>query len=381
MALAATVPDAIHLEVGEPSFNTPEVIIRTAFQDALDGHTKYTPNAGTTSLRQAIADRYASSRKRPTTVQNVFVATGAVGALASAILVVAEDGDEVLIPDPGWPNYLSLVQLAGARAVPYTLRPEAGYTPAISELERLFSKKTKAIVINSPANPTGAVFDAGRIRAIVELAGQHEAFVISDEVYEDLVFDGSHVSAGSFDADGGTIVISGCSKSYAMTGWRLGWAIADADLVELMAAIQEPLTSCPSSISQRAAEAALRGSQDIVATMRDAYRERRDLVCGLLDWTGLLAARPHGAFYAMVDLRDLGMPSSELARRLLEEERVATAPGSTFGPSAEGMVRISLAASAESLAEGCRRIIRFHAKHLSAAPALGGSARRTRGDA
>ena len=200
------------------------------------------------------------------------------------------------------------------------------------------------------------------MRAVVELARKHDLWLISDEIYEDLIFAGQHVPAARFDAER-VITVSGVSKSYAMTGWRIGWAITNPELVALCGKIQEALVSCPPAVSQAAAEAALRGPQDAVEEMRAAYQRRRDLVREILEPVGLLPTIPEGAFYAMVDLRGADIPSRDLSRMLLEEERVAAAPGSTFGDVAEGMVRISLATADDDLAEGCRRIVRFAERH------------------
>jgi aspartate/methionine/tyrosine aminotransferase len=255
-----------------------------------------------------------------------------------------------------------MIELARTTPVRYPLRPEHGYLPDLAELEALITPHTKAIVINNPSNPTGAVFPAETVRALVELARRHDLWLISDEVYEDLVFEGEHVPAARFDAER-VITVSGASKSYAMTGWRIGWAITQPELVALCGKIQEALVSCPSAVSQAAAEAAVRGPQDAVAEMRQAYQRRRDLVREILEPVGLLPTIPAGAFYALVDLRGAGIPSRDLSRMLLEEERVAAAPGATFGDEAEGMLRISLATADDDLTEGCRRIVRFAERH------------------
>ena len=368
MALAELVPDVIHLEVGEPSFTTPEHIIRAAFADALAGWTRYTPTAGLPTLRQAVAERHTPLLGRAVDAAEVVISVGAVGALAAGIFALCETGDEVLIPDPGWPNYRSMVQLADAVPRPYRLSPEAGYVPSAADVEHVFTDRTKAIIISNPSNPTGSVLPGLTIKAMVELAVERGVYVIADEVYGDLVYDGEYVPAGRFDEQS-VITVAGCSKTYAMTGWRIGWAIAARPIASLMTKLQEPLVSCPPSVSQRAAEAALRGPQDAVSTMRETYRRRRDLACAILEPAGLLAARPGGAFYAMVDLRQLGMSSGSLARLLLEEEHVATAPGDTFGASCDGMLRISVASPDEAVQEGCQRIVRFAARHATGAAA------------
>jgi aspartate aminotransferase/aminotransferase len=284
---------------------------------------------------------------------------------------LVEEGVVVLIPDPGWPNYASIVALSRAHIVRYPLRPENGYIPDVGDVAARLTSRTKLLLLNNPGNPTGAVFPAETVEALVELGKRHELRIMSDEVYEALIFDGVHVPATRFDADGRVIAVSGCSKTYAMTGWRLGWAIADPALVAIAGKVQEALVSCPTAVSQRAAEAALLGSQVCVEEMRAAYHRRRDLVREVLEPAGLLSSVPRGAFYALVDLRVTGLDSRAAMRLLLEEERVATAPGATFGEVAEGMVRISLATAEDDLGEGCRRIRGFAERHAGALTSAG----------
>ena len=368
MDRAATMDGVIHLEVGEPSFNTPAHVIDAALADAHDGFTKYTPNAGLPGVRRTVAEHYAAAWDLPVEPERVLITAGAVNAVAVAVAAIAGEGDEVLIPDPGWPNYAGLIALARARPVRYPLRAERGYVPDPADVAACLTPRSKIVILNNPSNPTGAVCPRETVEALVRLAAEHDLYVVSDEVYEALVFEGEHVPAARFD-DGRVVTVSGCSKTYAMTGWRLGWAIADPALVALCGKVQEALVSCAPAVSQRAAEAALRGPQDCVAEMRAAYRRRRDLVRAELEPVGLLPTVPRGAFYALVDLRRTGLPSRDLSRALLEEERVATAPGATFGEVAEGMVRISLATADDDLAEGCRRIRRFAERHAAVSPA------------
>jgi aspartate aminotransferase/aminotransferase len=362
MELARQMDDVIVLVVGEPSFNTPAHIIDAAARAAHAGTTKYTPNAGLPGIRSAVAERYSQRWGRPVTPAEVLVTAGAVNALAAIVAAIAEEGDEILIPDPGWPNYVAMIELARVAPVRYPLPPENGYLPDLAELEARITPRAKAIIINNPSNPTGAVFPEESVRALVALARKHDLWLIADEIYEDLIFEGVHVPAAQFDPER-VITVSGASKSYAMTGWRIGWAIMPPDLVTLCGKIQEALVSCPPSVSQAAAETAVRGPQDAVEEMRLAYQRRRDLVREMLEPAGLLPTIPRGAFYALVDLRGAGIPSRDLSRMLLEEERVAAAPGSTFGDVAEGMVRISLATADDDLAEGCRRIASFAKRH------------------
>ncbi|HEY8598324.1 MAG TPA: aminotransferase class I/II-fold pyridoxal phosphate-dependent enzyme, partial [Thermomicrobiales bacterium] len=309
------------------------------------------------------AERYTALWDRPVTPAQVLVTAGGINALAATALALIEAGDEVLLPDPGWPNYMSVVALAHGRAIPYPLRPERGYLPDPAEVAALITPRTKLLLLNTPSNPTGAVFPAATVAELVHLATVHDLWVLSDEIYEALVFDGTHIPAARYDDDGRVITVSGCSKTYAMTGWRLGYAIAPPDLIGALAAVQEALVSCAAAPSQRAAEAALRGPQGCVTEMRAAYARRRDLVRAVLGPAGLLPTVPQGAFYALVDLRGLGLTGDALARALLDEELVAVAPGETFGAGAAGMVRISLAAADDELAEGCRRLLAFAARH------------------
>ncbi|MEA2585963.1 MAG: aspartate aminotransferase [Thermomicrobiales bacterium] len=369
MELAAKLDGVIHLEVGEPSFNTPAHIVEAALAAAKAGSTKYTPNAGIASVRQTVAERYAAAWGRPLAPEQVLVTAGAVNAIMTTLAAIVDDGDEVLVPDPGWPNYTSIITFARAVPVAYPCRAEDGYLPDLEALAARITPRTKALILTNPSNPTGVVFPAATVEAIVRLAAEHDLYVIADEVYEALVFDGEHVPAVRFDDAERVIAVSGCSKTYAMTGWRLGWAITTPEIVGLAGKLMETIVSCAPSVSQRAGEAAIRGPQECVEEMRRAYQRRRDIVAETLEPVGLLPVVPTGAFYALVDLRGTGLSSRELSRRLIEEERVAAAPGDTFGAEAEGMVRISLASSDEDVAEGCRRIVAFATRH-GAVPVL-----------
>jgi len=363
MEIASQMENVIHLEVGEPSFTTPSHIIDAAASDAHKGFTKYTSNFGIMSLRQAIADKYTAFWGRQVNPDQILVTAGGINAIGSTINAMVQDGDEILIPDPGWPNYVGVAMLARAVPVRYPLRPENGYLPEPDELARLVTARTKIIIICNPSNPTGAVFPAESVKAVVDFARRHDLYVISDEIYESLVFEGVHVPAGQFDVDGRVVTVSGFSKTYAMTGWRLGYAIATPELIRAAGKLMELLVSCASSVSQRAGQAAITGPQDCVDEMRAAYKRRRDIAQSVLEPAGLLPTVPHGAFYAMADLRATGLTSQQLSRALLQEERVATAPGDTFGPVSEGMVRLSLASSDADVTAGTEAIVRFAERH------------------
>ncbi len=359
MELAARVPDCIHLEVGEPDFPTPAHIVEAAHAAAREGFTKYTSNAGLPSLREAIAAKVRRENGFPCTPDQVVVTPGAVAALALAVLTVAGRDDEILIPDPGWPNYQAMAALAGARAVRFRLHAERGFQPDLGEIEALVTPRTKAVLVNSPGNPTGGVFTREVSEGLVRLAARRDLYVITDEVYEAFVFEGEHVPLGRLDAEGRVLSIFGFSKTYAMTGWRLGYLVATPDLAARAASLLEPFASCASSISQKAGEAALLGPQACVRQFRDAYRARRDLVRDALTGTNLLAAVPRGAFYALLNVGAPGPTAMDFAKALLEREHVAVTPCESFGPSGAGQVRISFATADHLLKEGLRRVAAF----------------------
>jgi aspartate/methionine/tyrosine aminotransferase len=354
----------IHLEVGEPSFITPAHIIEAAFEKSSAGSTRYTQSGGILPLRTAIAERYSAKWDKPVTPNMVMASHGGVNAINSTVFALIDRGDEVLVPDPGWPNYRSILNLAGGVPVAYPMTVENSYLPHPEQIEALITPRTKMIITCNPGNPTGAVWPAETVSAIVELARKHDLYVLADEIYEELVFEGEHFPAASFDDDRRVVSVSGFSKTYAMTGWRLGWAIADEELIKSITKMMEPLISCPSSVSQEAGVAALTGTQQPVAVMRDAYRNRREIAAEVLEPAGLLPVRPNGAFYAIVDLRDCRIPSRELAIQILKEKRVASAPGDTFGKVlADGFVRISLASPDDDVREGCERLVAFRYAH------------------
>lgn len=360
MEAAWQVPDAIHLEVGEPDFATPDHAIEAAARAARDGWTKYTSGAGVPRLRAAVAAKLQRVNGLDVEPGQVVVTAGCVTAVATALLALCDPGDEVLIPDPAWPNYRLWLGIQGSVAVPYRLDPARSFLPDPAEIEPLVGPRTKCLVLNTPANPTGAVFPAGLCRDLVELARRHDLWVLSDEIYEHIVFDGRHTSPARFDGDGRVLTISGMSKGYAMTGWRIGYvAVPDPGLADIIARLQEPLTSCPVGVSQAASIAALEGPQDIVGEMCAAYRRRRDLALDLLRRRGRYRYTPQGAFYVMVDIADSGYDSRRFALALLERRHVAVAPGSAFGDCGEGMVRISLASDEALLLTGIERICDF----------------------
>ena len=357
MDLAAQDPDVLHLEVGEPNFPTPPHVIEAAARAATDGFTKYTANRGLPAVRETLAAKIATRNGFEVGIDQLVVTTGAVNALFQSLMVVCDPGDVVLLPDPAWPNYEMMAAIIDAPVHRYPLLPGTGFLPDLDALDRICraAPQAKAIVVNSPGNPTGGVFPRSTWEGLVEVCDRHDIYVVSDECYEDIIFEGEHISPGSLDHSGRMISVFSVSKSYAMTGWRIGYVAASPELAALVSKLQEALTSCATAVAQKAAQAAIGGDQACVAEMRDAYRLRRNTAADLLSEQGLLIARPHGAFYMMADTSSTGLDGYEFCRKLIVEWGVAVAPGETFGPSGTGKVRISLATAPADLEEGVRR--------------------------
>jgi aspartate/methionine/tyrosine aminotransferase len=355
---ANLVPDAIRLEIGEPSFRTPRFIVDAALDAAAGGFTGYTANGGFPALREALAAKIARVDGYAVDPECVVATPGAMNALFSIYLAVLEPGDEVLLPTPGFPNMDEMVRLLGGEPVFYRLDAADGYLPSREVLEPLVTPRTKAIFANTPGNPTGAVFPADVVRGIAELAAERGIWLIADEVYDELVLDDelSHVSAAALVPGAPVVSVYSFSKVYAMTGWRLGYCAAPPELAAVLCKLQEPLVSCPSAVSQKAAEAALRGPHDEIDAMRAAYRARRDRAVEVAASLGLDAFRTQGTFYMLVRVAGSGLSAREFTFRLLDDYRVAVAPGEVFGPGGAGLVRISLAREPDELAEGLSRI-------------------------
>lgn len=348
----------IGLHVGEPSFETPEHVREAARTAIAAGHTRYGPNAGIPALRQAIATKLADRNGIVATPEQVVVSAGGMEGIYLALTATAGAGDEVLIPDPGWPNFAMAVGLLQATPVRYRLRPERGFLPDVEELARLVTPRTRAIVVNSPSNPIGSVLDADLARALCRFADEHDLWLISDECYDEIWFDAPTVSPACFDEQGRVLSCFSCSKTYAMTGMRVGYVAVPSTIRETAAKLQEPLIACANVPAQYAAVAALEGPQDGVAEARRVYRERRDLATALLDEAGVGYLRPSGAFYLWMDVSSRsGGDVRRWAFDLLERDGVALAPGVTFGPAGEGWARISLATATDDLLEGLRRIV------------------------
>jgi aspartate/methionine/tyrosine aminotransferase len=357
---ALRTPGTIRLDVGQPDFPTPQHV-KDAGKRAIDENkTFYTHTQGLLSLREKLVDKLARVNGITSSPERIACGPGGVGAIAAMFAAVLEQGDEVLLPDPGWPNYRMMLPWLGARGVFYPCPPSSGFQPDLEALEALVTPRTKILVVNSPNNPTGAVYPIGTITAMIELAQRHNIWLLSDECYDQILLDGSWISPATVAPDDARIAtVFTFSKTYSMTGWRLGYLTGSAELVDTATKVLESNSSCVSTVSQLAAEAALVGPQDCVAEMVGAYRRRRDLVVQILKDAELFIAEPTGAFYIMADVSPSGLPSREFAFELLRARGVSVAPGTAFGKVAEQSVRISLASSDDHLREGVGRLAEF----------------------
>jgi len=359
--------DVVNFTVGEPDFDTPDNVKKAAIDAIKAGFTKYTPVSGIPELKQAIAEKLKRDNGISYDAKQIIVSCGGKHSLYNAFQAICNPGDEVIIPSPYWVTYPEQVKLAEARPVFVKTREENGFRLLAKDLEKCVNKKTKAIIINSPCNPTGAVYDPAELEKIATIAVDNDVFVVSDEIYENLVYEGRHVSIASFgdEIKARTITINGASKAYAMTGWRIGWAAGPADIVKAMDNFQSQTTSNPTSISQKAYLEGLQGRQDSVHRMAAEFRKRRDIIVSRLNGIpGIKCSRPSGAFYAFPNVSGAfrsGIKNSmDFSMQLLEKARVAVVPGSDFG--AEGYVRISYACSADTIEKGVERIKEFVSK-------------------
>jgi aspartate aminotransferase len=347
--------DIVRLEIGEPGFATPRHIVEAGAAAA--AHARYAPSAGHAPLREAISARLLRVHGIEAPADRIVVTQGAVQACAVTFAALLTPGSEVLVPDPAWPNYEMLATMFGAVPVRYPLRAEDGFVPDPDEVAALVTGRTAAIVLNSPGNPTGAVIPREVVRRLVEVAVERDTVLISDEVYDELIFEGEPANALTVDQER-VVGVYSFSKTYAMTGWRVGYAVAPGWLAPTLAKLQEPMLSSIADPSMAGALAALDGPQAEVGVMRDAYRSRRDLAVDLLADAGLVAAAPRGAFYLMLPLAE-GVDSRAAALDLVDHG-VSVAPGTAFGDVAGDHVRLSLASEEPALREGIGRILRWY---------------------
>jgi aspartate aminotransferase len=357
-ALEAKGRSIVHLEIGEPDFDTPAPIRAAAVRALDEGFTHYGPSAGFPEVREAIASFIAKDRGLPTAPDQVVVTPGGKPILTFAIMACVNPGDEVIVPDPGFPIYESVVRFLGAKPVPLVLREERGFRFGAADLEALLTPKTRMVVLNSPHNPTGSVLTPADLDEIGLLLRDREIFVLSDEIYSKILYEGVHQSIATRPGMAEkTILLDGFSKTYAMTGWRLGYGVMNPTLAKHVARLATNVYSCATSFVQRAAIVALGGSQEPVLAMVAEFRRRRgEIVKGLNDIPGLRCLEPAGAFYVFPNVSALHMKSAEVERMLLEEAGVAVLSGTAFGPSGEGYIRLSYANSIENIREALRRI-------------------------
>ncbi len=355
---AKNYSNVINLGIGEPDIDTPKAIIDCAYNAMLKGRTHYTQNAGDLDVREAVADYVKSYGIESNPSEEIILTCGGMGAVAMAILAIVSEGDEVIIQDPQWLNYCSQVRFAGGVPVQVPVREEDNFVFKAENLEKYITNKTKVLMINSPNNPTGAVMSKEDMEKISQLAIKHNLFVISDEVYCELLYDGNkHKSIASLPGmKERTLIINSLSKTFAMTGWRIGFAIGPKEIIAKLIVLQENLVACAPAPAQRAAKYAL-STMCEVKSMVNMYENRRNIIVdGLNGIEGISCLKPLGAFYAFANIKGLGKTSLEFAEGLLEQEQVVVIPGSAFGPSGEGFVRVAYSNSEENLHIALKRI-------------------------
>jgi aspartate aminotransferase len=357
-ALEAQGRDVVHLEIGEPDFDTPENIIEAGCHALKTGWTHYGPAAGQADLRQAIADYLNRSRGTSFNADQIVVTPGGKPIMFFVILALLEAGDEAIYPNPGFPIYESMINFTGATAVPAPLREENAFALDVEELAILITPRTKLLILNSPGNPTGGVLNREEIAAIAELAVRHDLTVLADEIYAEILYECEHVSIATMPGMAErTIILDGFSKTYAMTGWRLGYGAMPADFAAVVSKLMVNSVSCTSMAVQRAGLEALTGPQDEVRNMVEAFRRRRDLIVdGLNAIPGLSCLSPKGAFYVFPNISRTGLTSKQFADHLLSEHGVAALAGTSFGKHGEGYLRLSYANSEVNLWKALERI-------------------------
>jgi len=366
-ARGETLPPAARLHIGEPSFRTPEHIRQAAMESIAREPLTYAPAAGWPWLGELLAEKIGRVNGYRVRSENVAIAMGGTGAIQAAFTATLGPGDEALIPDPHWPHYTMQIAACGATRVLYTLNAEQAWLPDIAQLEQLVTPRTKLLVINSPGNPTGAVFPASLVAGLLDFARRHDLYLLSDECYDEIVFEGQHVSPATFLTqgefnEGRVICVYTFSKSYAMTGWRIGYVATGAELLKTIVYVLDSATTNISTAVQRAAAAALSGPQDCIDEMRAAYHRRRDLAVGLLKEHERYVYTPRGAFYILVDITNPRHPqrhARQFSLDLLYEKNITVGPGSAFGPAADHYARISLSASDEEIVRGVREVCLF----------------------
>ena len=358
--------DIVHLEIGEPDFDTPKNIVEAGVNALRKGWTHYGPSAGLPELRQAIAEDVSKSRGVPVSSDEVVVVPGGKPIIFFTMLALCDVGDEVIYPNPGFPIYESMIQYAGAKAVPIQLHEERDFGLDVNELASLITDRTRLIILNSPQNPTGGIMTKQEVQKVAEAIGDRNIMVLSDEIYSRLLFEGSHYSIMSVPGfKERTILLDGFSKTYAMTGWRMGYGVMRTDLAAQITRLMTNSNSCTASFTQIAGAEALRGDQSSVDHMRDEFQRRRDVfVAGLNKIKGFSCRLPKGAFYVFPNITQTGWKSKKLADALLDDAGIAGLSGTAFGAYGEGYLRFSVANSLENLNKALERIGEWTGKNL-----------------
>jgi aspartate aminotransferase len=358
-ALEAKGRSIVHLEIGEPDFDSPRAVVAAGVASLERGETHYTPSAGIPELREACANYLNRERGLAIEPGQIIVTPGAKPIMFFAILALLESGDEAIYPDPGFPIYASMISFAGAKGVPLALREENDFVPELDELRRLITPRTKLLILNSPHNPTGGVLSPEAIREIAKIAREHDLWVLSDEIYAEIIYEGKHRSIVAEEGMAErTILLDGFSKTFAMTGWRLGYGAFPKPLVDGVAKLVTNSVSCTATFTQRAGVVAISQRPAEVDTMLAEFRRRRDtIVAGLNKIEGVTCRLPHGAFYVFPNITGLGLgDSATVANRVLNEAGVAALAGTAFGAVGEGYLRLSYANSLANLNLAVERI-------------------------
>lgn len=360
LAMQAEGKDVLLLSVGDPDFDTPAPIVEAAIDSLRAGHTHYADVRGKLALRQAIADRHRQRSGQPVSADQVTVLAGAQCALFCVAQCVLDPGDEVIVAEPMYVTYEAVFGACGATVVPVPVRPENGFRVCPQDVAARITPRTRALALNSPHNPSGASLPRSTWEALAELCIAHDLWLISDEVYSELLYEGEHVSPGSLPGMAErTATLNSLSKSHAMTGWRVGWVVGSPELATHLENLALCMLYGSPDFIQDAAVVALNQPLPALEAMRDAYRQRRDLVCEqLAGCPGVKALKPDGGMFVMVDIRETGLSAQAFADRLLDREGVSVLAGEAFGPSAAGHIRLGLVVGAEALAEACQRIAR-----------------------
>ena len=358
--LEAQGKEIVHLEIGEPDFETPNHIKEAAKKALDDNFTHYVPSPGLMEVREVIAEHQSEVHNKIISPENVVFTPGAKPIMFFTIMALIEPGDEVIYPNPGFPIYESMINYVGGKAIPMELKEEKDFNADVDLMEESITDKTKLIILNSPNNPCGSVMDPSDIKRIASIAKEKDIMILTDEVYKDLYFEGSHNSAYDFDGmEENVVILDGFSKSYAMTGWRLGYGIFPNQLVEPISRLVTNSVSCTSAFSQKAAAAAIQGPQDSVKMMLDEFKERSKIVVdGFNAINGISCIQPKGAFYAFPNIKNTGYKSQDLSDALLNQG-VAVLPGTSFGKFGEGYLRISFANSRDNLKKALNIIKEF----------------------